>query len=61
MTDWTEQANAIATRYEHGHDTLTADCSLCLAEYDEVMAVSARLRAAERPCSCGTDCLASPT
>jgi hypothetical protein len=44
---WADLANAIAARYEHGHDTLTAGCSLCNAEYDEAMAMSAELRVAE--------------
>ena len=42
MTDsqWTEQANAIAARYEHGHDTLTNGCALCNTEYNEIHAIT---------------------
>lgn len=28
--------NEIATRWDHGHDTLTPGCGLCTAEYAEV-------------------------
>lgn len=37
---WTDQANAIAARYEHGHTFLTDGCSLCHAEYDEIHAIT---------------------
>lgn len=37
MTDSiTDELNAIASRWEHGHDELTDGCALCHAEYDEV-------------------------
>ncbi|MFE3326859.1 hypothetical protein [Streptomyces sp. NPDC059176] len=32
----TAQLNAIAARWEHGHDQLTDGCALCIAEYDEI-------------------------
>lgn len=37
MSAWTDMASAHAARWEHGHTTLTNDCTLCIAEYETLL------------------------